>query len=85
MTTQQFMGKGQLIDRLTAQVGSRELALSILEKRGHVDAKGNLTAAGLERDAMTAEQRAKDRASKRTGKPPSAFSYNPKTNIARKK
>lgn len=85
MTTQKFMGKGQLIDRLSAQVGSRDMALAILKDRGHVDDKGNLTAAGRVRDAMTAEQRAKDRASKRTGKPPSAFSYNPKTNIARKK
>jgi hypothetical protein len=29
MATQKFMGAGQLIDRLTAQVGSRDTAMSI--------------------------------------------------------
>ena len=83
MATQKFMGRGQLIDRLSAQVGSRETALDILKKRGHVDAKGNLTAEGRKRDMMTAEERAKDRAAKRTGKPPSSFGYNPRTNTAK--
>jgi len=82
MTTQKFMGRHQLIDRLAAQIGSRETALEVLQKRGHVDAKGNLTAAGKKRDAMTAEERALDRASTRTGKKPTAFKYNPKTNAA---
>jgi hypothetical protein len=84
MTTQKFMGKNQLIDRLSAQIGSRETALEVLKKRGHVDDKGNLTAAGKKRDAMTAEERALDRASTRsaTGKKPTAFKYNPKTNTA---
>ena len=36
MTTQKFMGRNQLIDRLAAQVGDRAKALAILEKRGHV-------------------------------------------------
>lgn len=81
-TTQKFMGRGQLIDRLTAQVGDRAMALEILKKRGHVDAKGNLTPEGRRRDAMTAEERAKDRESKKSNKPVSAFKYNPKTNRA---
>ncbi len=82
MATQKFMGKNQLIDRLTAQIGSRDTALEVLRKRGHVDDKGKLTAAGKRRDAMTAEERALDRASQRTGKKPSAFKYDPSTNRA---
>ena len=82
MTTQKFMGKNQLIDRLAAQMGSREGALDVLRQRGHVDAQGNLTQAGKKRDDMTAEERALDRASLRTGKKPSAFKYDPSTNRA---
>ena len=83
MVTQKFMGRGQLIDRLAAQVGSKDAALEILKKRGHVDAKGNLTPEGRKRDMMTAEERAKDRAAKRTSKTPNSFVYNPKTNTAK--
>jgi len=82
MATQKFMGAGQLIDRLTAQVGSRDTAMGILQKRGHVDAKGNLTAAGKVRNSMTAEERALDRAAKKQSRPPEAFKYNPNTNRA---
>ena len=82
MTTQKFMGRHQLIDRLAAQIGSRETALEVLKKRGQADDKGNLTAAGKKRDAMTAEERALDRASTRSGKNSSAFKYNPRTNSA---
>jgi len=82
MATQKFMGRGQLIDRLTAQIGSKQAALDVLRKRGHVDAAGNLTAEGRKRDQMTAEERALDRAKTRTGKPVSAFVYNPNTNRA---
>lgn len=81
MATQKFMGKGQLLERLTAQVGSRKLAIGILQKRGDLKADGKTyTEKGMKRNAMTAEERAKDRASKRTGLPASKFSYNPKTN-----
>jgi len=84
MATQKFMGRHQLIDRLSAQIGSRETALEVLKKRGHVDDKGNLTAAGKKRDSMTAEERALDRASTKSasGKKPTAFKYNPRTNRA---
>ena len=83
MTTQKFMGKNQLIDRLAAQVGNRDMAVEILKNRGHLAEDGKtLTAAGAKRDAMTAEERAKDRASKRTGKSTKAFKYDPKTNRA---
>ncbi len=83
MTTQKFMGRHQLIDRLTAQVGSRETAVAILQKRGHLSADGKtLTKAGEARDNMTARERAIDRANKRSGKTPSAYKYDPRTNRA---
>ena len=83
METQKFMGRGQLIDRLTAQVGDRDTAIKILQKRGHLMADGKtLTAEGIKRNMMTAEERAKDRAAKHTGRTPTAFKYNPKTNLA---
>ena len=82
MATQKFMGRGQLIDRLAAQVGDKDMALEILKKRGHVDVKGNLTAEGRKRDRMTAAERAKDRAAKAAGKFVDQYTYNPKTNTA---
>ena len=83
MATQKAMGKGQLIDRLSAQVGSRAMAIGILKKRGDLKADGKtLTAHGKKRNAMTA---AKDRASKATGKPASSFTYNASTNRTKKK
>ena len=82
--TQRFMGRGQLIDRLSAQVGSREKALGILRKRGDVDAEGKLTRQGAQRDRMTAEERAKDRAAKHLHVSPSTLVYNPHTNRATK-
>ena len=86
MTTQKFMGRHQLIDRLAAQVGNRDTAIEILKKRGHLAADGKtFTAEGMKRNAMTAEERAKDRAAKRTGAPVSTFTYNPKTNTAKRK
>lgn len=82
MSTQKHMGRNALVDRLTAQVGGdRQLALSILRKRGHVKADSEgLTAAGRRRDAMTAEERAKGRAKAATGRPTRDFTYNPATN-----
>jgi hypothetical protein len=86
MATQKFMGKNQLIDRLAAQVGSKASAVTILQKRGHLKADGKtFTAEGAKRNAMTAEERAKDRAAKKTGEPTSVFTYNPKTNLASRK
>ena len=85
MATQKFMGSNQLIDRLAAQVGSKGTAIAILIKRGHLKADGKtFTKEGLKRNLMTASERAKDRASKRTGEPISNFTYNPKTNTAKK-
>jgi len=61
METQRFMGRGQLIPRLIAQVGNRDFAMNLLKKRGHMDAAGNLTPSGEKRNNMTAEERALDR------------------------
>lgn len=81
--TQKFMGRNQLVDRLAAQIGDRDTAIAVLQKRGQLEADGKtLTAAGRARDNMTAEERAKDRAAKRSGKLPGAYSYNPATNRA---
>lgn len=58
------------------------MAIGILQKRGQSDAMGNLTSAGKARNAMTAEERAIDRASKRESHPAKAFKYSPTTNRA---
>ncbi len=85
MASQEFLGKGELINRLSSQVGSRAKAISILQNRGHLELDGKtLTEKGLERNAMSAEERAIDRKSKRLNKPFDAFSYNPITNTADK-
>lgn len=81
MATQKFMGRGQLLERLTAQVGDKKLAVGILQKRGHLKADGKTyTKEGMKRNSMTAEERAKDRASKQTGRSTKDFKYNPTTN-----
>lgn len=83
MATQKFMGRGQLVKRLSAQVGSKQLAVNLLKQRGDLKADGKtLTEKGQKRNKMTAEERAKDRASKSSGKPTSAYKYNPRTNRA---
>ena len=76
METQRFMGSGQLVDRLTAQVGSRSFAMALLKKRGDMAVDGTLTAKGEARNRMTAEERAMDRA----GETSASATYNPKTN-----
>ena len=78
-----FMGANSLIDRLTAQVGSRETAIKLLRSRGQMEENSEkLTPAGEARNKMTAEERAKDRAATRSGHKPSAYTYNPETNRA---
>ena len=84
MESQNFMGRNQLIDRLSDQVGNRDMALGILEKRGHVfPGTDKLTITGQIRDDMTAEERALDRAATESGKPVSSFTYDPITNSTR--
>jgi len=83
MTTQKFMGRNQMLKRLAAQVGSEDMAVEILKNRGHLKADGKtFTAKGSARNAMTAEERAIDRATKISGKSAAAYKYNPKTNRA---
>ena len=77
------MGKDQLVSRLAAQVGSINQAKTILIKRGDMNPDGKtLTAKGMKRNAMTASERAVDRAAKASGKPKSDYKYNPLTNRA---
>jgi len=94
MSTQKFMGKNQMLDRLTEQMRTQKnppadpqaAAIAVLQARGQMKDDGKtFTKSGAARDAMTAEERAKDRAAKRTGKPATAFIYNPKTNAALRK
>ena len=80
--TQKFMGKNQLFNRLSAQVGNENLAKNILIERGHMNNDGSLTIEGKKRDSMTAAERAIDRASKKSNKPKSDYTYNNKTNRA---
>jgi hypothetical protein len=82
METQKHMGRGELIDRLTAQVRDRGFAIALLKKRGDLTASGELTAKGRARDRMTAKERAIDRASKESGRPASEYTYDPTTNRA---
>ncbi len=76
------MGRNQLVKRLAAQVGSKSFAISLLKKRGDLTSSGSLTAKGSKRNAMTAEERAIDRASKESGKSKTQYKYNAKTNRA---
>lgn len=78
-----ILGKGQLINRLASQVGSRAAALKILTKRGDVyPGTSRLTPRGKKRDSMTARERAIDRASKISGKPKEYYTYNKQSNRA---
>ena len=85
MATQMFQGRGQLIDRLAAQVGNRGMAIGILKKRGDLTSSGEFTSKGRERNAMTAEERAMDRASKESGRPMDDFVYSPAKNSTKLK
>ena len=76
------MGSGQLVDRLTAQVRDKGFAIALLKKRGDMTADGSLTAKGESRNRMTAEQRATKRASEKSGKPESLYTYNASTNTS---
>ncbi len=83
MATQKHMGRFQLIDRLAAQVGDRAKALKILEGYGYVKpGTEELTFLGHQRNAMTAEERAKDRMAKLSGRKADAYKYDPRTNRA---
>lgn len=75
-----------LIDRLSAQTGSRSLALTLLRKRGHVHKDSEeLTPAGEQRDRMGAAGRAIDRATGGDSSKRKEYRYNTRTNRATKK
>lgn len=80
---QKFTGKGELIKRLAFQVGSEAAAKTILKRRGQMNEDGSLTSKGQKRNAMSASERAKDRAAKRSGKPASSYSYDRSNNRAK--
>ena len=80
--TQKFMGRNQMLDRLAAQVGNKEEAQRLLIARGHMTKDGKWTAEGEKRNAMTAGERAIDRAATAGNKRPDQYKYNPKTNRA---
>lgn len=85
MASQDFLGRNQLIERLTSQVGDRNKAIAILQSRGHLEKDGKtFTDEGLKRNLMSAAERAIDRVSKRLGKEPDSFVYNQETNTANK-
>jgi len=77
-----------LLTRLTNQLRAKgksnaaSMAAALLKKRGHLDSKGNLTSLGEKRQALGDDGRAKDRASKSSGRPSSDYKYNPTTNRA---
>ena len=80
--TQKYMGRNQMLDRLAAQVGDKEEAKRLLIARGHMTEKGDWTAEGAKRNAMTAAERAIDRAATASGKQHGQYKYDPKTNRA---
>ena len=82
METQAHMGRNSLVDRLAAQVRSKSFAIALLKKRGDLTPSGELTAKGAQRNKMTAKERAIDRASTKSGKPASDYTYDPTTNRA---
>jgi len=81
METQKHMGRGELVDRLTAQVRDRGFAIALLKKRGDLTASGELKAKGRARDRKKAKERALDRADETSA----TATYNPKTNRVKKK
>jgi hypothetical protein len=62
METQAFMGTGELIPRLMAQVGNASFGVALAKKNGFLNPDGSMTALGMQRNNMTASQRAIDRA-----------------------
>ena len=74
-----------MINRLTAQVGgNRSLAIGLLKKRGHLSDDGKaFTDEGAKRNMMTAEERAKSRAAKLSGRSESDYDYNAEKNTVK--
>jgi hypothetical protein len=77
-----------IVLRLTQQLADRgvpeprQVAIERLTGYGILDEAGALTPYGASRDRMTAEERAIDRASSRSGRPWQDYVYDPATNRA---
>ena len=63
---------------------SKDEARKLLQERGQMDGKGNLTKLGKQRDRLGPDGRAKDRAARASDgrHKPSDYSYDPHTNLA---
>jgi hypothetical protein len=80
-----FTGKGELINRLASQVGGKQKAISILQKRGHLMADGKtFTQEGMKRNSMSAAERAIDRTAKRLKKSPEDLEFDRFSNTAKR-
>jgi len=85
--------KSELEKRLTRQLSAQGhkdaegMAHALLVDRGHIKDDGTLTTKGAERDHLGPEGRAKDRASRYSGRAhlPREYEYDPKTNRAKLK
>jgi len=80
---------GKLLDRLTSQLKAQGYkdpkgsAIDFLRTQGSMKQNSlELTEKGKERESMSASERAIDRASKRSGRDPEDYEYDPKTNRA---
>lgn len=82
MQSQKYTGRNQLVNRLASQVGSKQMAIELLKKRGHLTASGHLTPSGAKRNSMTAAERAIDRASRTSGRDKNEYVYDQFTNRA---
>ncbi len=82
MGSQRYTGRNQLVKRLASQVGSMDMAIGLLKKRGQMTSSGRLTAEGARRNEMTARERAIDRASGKSGRDKNEYIYNRITNSA---
>ena len=80
METQLFMGRGELVPRLIAQVGNRDFAMNLLKDRGDMNPDGTLTVKGQQADYKTPGERAHDRA----GTTPHTHTYDNITNTVKK-
>lgn len=80
-----FTGKGELINRLASQVGSKQKAILILQKRGHLMSDGKtFTHEGMKRNSMSAAERAIDRNSKKLKRSPEDFEFDVFSNTAKR-
>jgi hypothetical protein len=84
--------KSPLLERLQTQLMAKghprefalQMARDILIKRGHLTKDGLETEEGKKRSSLTPEQRAIDRAIKRSGGSKEDYEYDPLTNRTRK-